>query len=272
MTDRTTLPDRGNALALLARWGYAARGIVYLLVGGLAALAALGQGGETTDSRGALERLMTAPWGDMLLGVICVGLVGYAIWRCVQAIKDTDRHGNDAKGVAIRAGLLVSAVTHTLLAFFAASLLFAPGGSAGDSGGGSEGLAGWLMQQPYGRWLTGAVGLAIIGAGVAHGIKGWKTKFHRHFDMPPRTQRWAYPICRFGLVIRGLVFLLIGAFFLIAAYRMNPDQAGGLAEVFNTLRRQWFGQWLLAFVAFGLFAFGLYSLLEAVYRRVDPPS
>ncbi|WP_104204005.1 DUF1206 domain-containing protein [Billgrantia saliphila] len=270
MTDSTTTPDGGDALTLLARWGYAARGVVYLLIGGLAALAAFGQGGQTTDSRGALESLMTAPWGNLLLGIICVGLLGYAIWRCTQAIKDTDRHGTDAKGMAIRAGLLVSAITHTLLAIFAASLIFTIGGSSGGSGGGSEGLASWLMQQPYGRWLVGAVGLAIIGAGIAHGIKGCKTQFDRHFDMPPRTQHWAYPICRFGLVIRGLVFLIIGSFFIIAAYQFDPDQAGGLSEVFNTLRSQSFGQWLLALVAIGLFAFGLYSLLEAIYRRVNP--
>lgn len=269
MTNGTTAPDRGDALTLLARWGYAARGIVYLLVGGLAALAALGQGGETTDSRGALESLMGAAWGDVLLGAISLGLLAYALWRCIQAIKDTDRHGADAKGLAIRAGLLVSAVTHTMLAFFAASLIFTLGGNSGDSGGGSEGLASWLLQQPYGRWLLGAVGLAIIGAGVAHGIKGWKAKFDRHFDMPSQTKRWAYPICRFGLVIRGLVFLIIGSFFTIAAYQVDPNQAGGLAEVFSTLRSQIFGRWLLAFVALGLFAFGLYSLLEAVYRRVN---
>lgn len=271
MAKSISTPDQAGALDAIARWGYAARGIVYLLVGGLAALAALGQGGETTDSRGALERLMFAPWGDVLLGVISLGLVGYAIWRCTQAIKDTDHHGADAKGLAIRTGLLVSAVTHTLLAFFAASLIFTLGANSGGSGGGSEGLASWLMQQPYGRWLVAALGVVIIGAGCAHGIKGWKAQFDRHFDMPPSTQQWAYPVCRFGLVVRGLVFLIIGAFFLIAAYQFDPDQAGGLADVFSTLRSQMFGRWLLAFVALGLFAFGFYSLLEAIYRRVNAP-
>jgi hypothetical protein len=264
-------PDREDAFDAIARWGYAARGIVYVLIGGLATLATLGQGGETTDSRGALESLMAAPWGDLLLGAISVGLLGYALWRCIQAIKDTDHHGTGAKGMAIRAGLLVSAVTHTLLAFFAASLIFTLGGSSGGSESGSESLAGWLMQQPYGRWLVAAVGLAILAAGIAHGIKGWKAKFDRHFDMPPRTQHWAYPICRFGLVIRGLVFLIIGTFFLVAAYRVDPNEAGGLVEVFSTLRSQVYGRWMLAVVAVGLFAFGLYSLLEAVYRRVNAP-
>ncbi len=33
-----------------------------------------------------------------------------------------------------------------------------------------------------------------------------------------------------------------------------------------------FGTWLIGFVALGLVAFGTYSLLEAIYRRVEPDS
>ncbi|MDN7133779.1 DUF1206 domain-containing protein [Halomonas sp. MC140] len=270
MANSMNNPDHRDAITLFARMGYAARGIVYVLVGGLAALAAFGQGGQTEGSRGALERVLTAPFGKVLLGIIAVGLLGYAMWRTIQALKDADHHGNDAKGLAIRAGLMVSGVTHILLAFFAASLIFQFGGSSGGSEGGSQGMAGWLMQQPFGRWLVGAVGLVLIGAGVAHAIKGYKAKFHKHFDMPIKTQRWAYPICRFGLVTRGVVFVILGTLFLLAAYHINPSQAGGTAEVFSTLRSQAYGQWLLAIVAVGLFAFGLYSILAAIYRQINP--
>lgn len=270
MVNSTPAPNHRDAISGFARMGYAARGIVYVLVGGLAALAAFGQGGQTEGSRGALERVLTAPFGKVLLGIIAVGLVGYAMWRTIQAVKDADHHGNGAKGLAIRAGLLVSAITHIALAFFAASLIFQFGGSSGGSGGGSQGMVGWLMQQPFGRWLVGGVGIAMIGAGCAHAIKGYKAKFHKHFAMPTQTQRWAYPICRFGLVTRGIVFVILGTLFIVAAYQFNPDQAGGTAEVFSTLRSQAYGQWLLAVVAIGLLAFGVYSLLAAIYRRINP--
>lgn len=260
-----------SALALFARFGYAARGIVYLLVGGLAALAAFDQGGQTTGSKGAISQLLTTPMGDVLLAALALGLVGYALWRCIQAITDTDHHGNGPKGLVIRASLLVSAVTHILLAVFAVRLALTLGGS-GSNEGGSDSAASWLMGQPYGRWLVGAVGLVMIGAGIAHGIKSARGQFVRHFDMPPQTQRWAYPICRFGLMIRGLVFVVVGLFFIIAAYQLNPDEAGGIAEVFDTFRRQPFGTFLMGFVAIGLFAFGAYSMLEAFYRRVNPSS
>ncbi|EHJ92055.1 hypothetical protein KUC_2000 [Vreelandella boliviensis LC1] len=263
-------PDHRDAITLYARMGYASRGIVYVLVGSLAALAAFGQGGQTEGSRGALEHVLTAPFGKVLLAIMAIGLVGYAMWRTIQAVKDADHHGNGAQGLAIRAGLLASAITHTLLAFFAATLIFQFAGSSGDSGGGSQGVASWLMQQPFGRWLVGGVGLIMIGVGMAHALKGYKAKFDKHFAMPLQTQQWAYPICRFGLVTRGLVFVIVGSFFIIAAYQINPNQAGGMGEVFSTLRSQPYGQWLLAFVALGLFAFGLYSVLAAIYRRINP--
>ena len=135
-----------KALALFARVGYAARGIVYLLVGGLAALAAFSQGGQTTGSKGALTRLLSAPMGEVLLGALALGLTGYALWRCIQAITDTDHHGNGPKGLVIRASLAVSAVTHILLAVFAVRLIVTLSGS-GSKGGGSEG-AGRLAYEP----------------------------------------------------------------------------------------------------------------------------
>ena len=255
-------------LQLYARFGYASRGIVYLMVGGLATLAAFNQGGETTGSRGALERLLSAPAGDILLVIVAVGLFGHTLWRFMQCAFDADAHGRSVRGVVIRSGLLVSAITHGLLAIFALSQVFTLGQSGGQSGGSST--AGWLIQQPFGRWMVALVGGFLIGAGVAHLVKAYKKGFDRHFSMPTATQRWAYPICRFGLATRGVVFIIAGVLFVIAAWQGAPGQAGGTPEVFTLLRRQAFGQWLLGVVAVGLFAFGLYSLLLSAYRRIDP--
>ncbi|WP_026098943.1 DUF1206 domain-containing protein [Kamptonema formosum] len=69
----------------LARFGYAAKGAVYAIVGLLAAQAAFGAGGRTTDARGALETIVTQPFGKFLLSLVAIGLIGFALWRFVQA-------------------------------------------------------------------------------------------------------------------------------------------------------------------------------------------
>jgi len=262
----------GGALEIVARLGYGARGVVYLLVGGLATLEVVGSRGETTGSRGAVSSLLAAPMGNVLLTVLAICLVCYSIWRCVQSIRDTDNHGFSTKGLVIRASLLISAVSHILLAVFAASLIYTFELSSGGGSGDSASNVAWLMRQPFGQWLVAIVGGCVMGAGVAHLAKAWKTGFDKHFDISAQARRWAYPVCRFGLATRGVVFLIVGCLFIVAAWQVDPNEAGGTKEAFEALRNQAFGVWLFAVVALGLFAFGVYSLLESVYRRVRPLS
>ena len=68
-----------------ARFGYAAKGVVYVVVGALAAIAAFGQGGQTTGSRGALETISHQPFGQALLGIVALGLIGYGVYEFVKA-------------------------------------------------------------------------------------------------------------------------------------------------------------------------------------------
>jgi hypothetical protein len=125
--------------------------------------------------------------------------------------------------------------------------------------------------QPLGRWLVALIGLAVIGAGLAHLVKGYRAKFEKHLQMDRATLEKVSPICRFGLVARGIVFLIIGGFFIVAAWRFSSGEVVGLKGALETLQQQPYGWILLAIVALGLFAFGIYSLIEARYRRVDGP-
>lgn len=255
-----------QGLRLLARMGYAARGVIYVIVGSLAALAALGRGGETTDSRGALTELLDAPFGKILLGIVAFGLVGYSVWRTVQALLDADDHGTGPKGLAIRGGMAVSAVTHLGLAFAAAGLVF--GWGTGGSGNASQEWTARLMSERWGGWLVGAAGLAIIGAGIAHAIKAWRGRFRRRLEIDEQEQRLIMPISRFGLYARGAVFLIIGGFLLTAAVQNDPSEARGLSGALQALQGQPYGWILLGIVAVGLVAFGAYSIIESIYRRI----
>ncbi len=265
---KSTQEQAQEKLIWLARFGYATRGVVYIIVGALSLLAAFGEGGKTTDTKGALRSVMSTPFGDIMIGIIAFGLFGYALWRFVQAIKDVDDHGTDPKGLAVRGGLLVSAVTHTSLGIYALDMLFGFGG--GSSGGGSKGMAAMLMQQPWGRWLVGIVALCILGAGIAHVLKALKEKYERYFDMDRSLMEKVSPVIKFGLIARAVVFAIIAFFLAYAAWTYDPQKAKGLDAALEFIQQQAYGSYLLGVVALGLFAFGVYSFLEGIYRRIHP--
>jgi hypothetical protein len=255
----------------LARLGYASRGIIYALIGVFALLAALGQaGGGTTGTKGAIASILNAPGGWVLVLVVALGLLGYSAWRFCQAVFDADAHGSGGKALVIRTGLFVSGITHLLLAIWAAKLSVG-NASRGGSGGSQESLVSTLMSQSFGQWLVGALGIILIGVGLAQFLKGHGEKFEKYFSWDQETRRKLVPFCKFGLYTRGVIFAIVGGFVTYAAVTTNPSNAGGLEEALNWLQSQAYGPWLLGAVGVGLVCFGVYSVVEAVYRRVQAP-
>ena len=269
-------PIRGrarNSLEVLARVGYVAKGFVYILVGLLAAMAAasLGSGG-VEGSRGALSSLRDEPLGAVLLGAIALGLIGYVVWRLVQAIKDPDGHGTDLRGLVQRAGMILSALTHGGLAVWAAGL--ALGHRLGDDDDqGTRAWSGRLLEQPFGAWLLGAVAIGIIIFGVAQCVIAYRASYQQRLQaMNRRTRRWVDVVARVGFVTRGIVAWIAGAFILSAALTSDPSEARGLEGALQALERQAYGPVLLGVVAAGLAAHGVFEIVKAKYRRLGPIS
>ena len=146
----------------LARFGYATKGVVYAVVGGLGLAVAIGAGGQTTDPHGALETIGAQPFGQLLLVLVTVGLAGYALWRLFQAVADPDREGTEAKGIAKRIGHGIAALIYLGLAFSAGQLTIAIGGR----GGSPQDWTAWLLSQPFGQVLVIGVGAAVALYGV----------------------------------------------------------------------------------------------------------
>lgn len=260
----------GPWITLLARFGYAAKGVVYIIIGVLAAYAAFKGSGETTDSHGALEEIISQPYGKYLLGAVAIGLAGYALWRFVQALKDTEDKGSGVKGIVIRIGYAVIGVVYAGLAFSAVQILLGFG-SNGDSDSASQEWTETLLAQPFGQWLVALVGAIFIIFALSHFYKAYTAKFRRKLvtgEMSPKVQTFAIRTGRFGLTARGIVFGIIGAFFILAALHSNPGEARGLGGALTALQQQTYGQILLGVVALGLIAYGFYMLVEARYRRI----
>ncbi|MBA3447986.1 MAG: DUF1206 domain-containing protein [Pseudaminobacter sp.] len=256
----------GNKFEMLARSGYAARGVVYFVVGAMALLSVAGGSGGSVGSEGALSALLAQPFGWILLFITGLGLVGHSLWRLAQSVLNADGRDDSLKCYVIRAALFVSAVTHAFLALNAFQIALA--GVGGESKG-EAGAAAWLMQQPFGRWLVGAAGLAILGAGAAQIFKGFSGGFDKWLAIPSKRMPLIFAICAAGLVARGVIFLIVGVFFLYAGFMVDSSQAGGLADALAWVRSLPFGPWLYGLAAAGLFAFGGYSVIEALYRRMD---
>jgi len=257
----------------LARLGFAAKGIVYFVVGLLAAQAAFGTGGKTTDSSGALSTIVTQPFGKFLLALVTIGLIGYALWRLVQTIFDPEHAGEPtkAKQIAQRIGYGLSALTYSGLALTAIKLIMGNPTSGGDS---TQDWTARFMAQPFGRWLVGLAGLVVIGVGLAYLYEAFKAKFQRHFNlnlMSESEQQWTKRLGQFGIAARGIVFGIIGLFLTLAALRQNANEARGLGGALAALAAQPFGPWLLGIVALGFIAYSIYSLIEARYRQIRHP-
>ena len=267
---RQTARKHSPLLVAFGRFGHAAKGVVYILIGVLAVQVALGRGGETTDSQGALARIAAAPFGQFLLIAAAAGIAGYALWRLLQAALDTDGVGTDGEGIVKRLGYAGSAVIHASLALSAVRLLQT--GSAGESSSSStQSWTAQLLQKPFGQVLVGLAGLVVIGVGGYQLYKGVQAKFREDLnlgEMSETEERWATRLGQIGYCARGIVFGLIGVFLIVAAVQANPDEARGIDGALATLAAQSFGPWLLGVVAAGFVAYGLYMFAEARYRRM----
>lgn len=255
-------------MTLLARLGFAARGVVYLLIGWFAFDAAQ-NGGKPSDNQGAMASMLEAPFGKVLLGLCAVGFAGYAIWRLTEAVLDPEGRSDTGKGRFERLGYAMSGIVHIGLAVLAARLALrnspAAQGSPGDAS--AQSWSAWLLQQPGGVALLIGVGLLLLAVAAAQAWKAYKASFDElRGDMPaPTYVRW---IGRTGYAARALIFAMIAWFIISAARHNNSAEAGGLGRALQKLQAQEHGAILLGLVAIGLILFGIFSLVEARYRRI----
>jgi hypothetical protein len=247
-----------------ARFGYAAKGAVYILVGVMGIAAAISEGGQATGSSGALARIADSGLGQVALVLIAVGLTGYVVWGLVRATVDPEDDG-----VGHRIFYLITAVIYGILAVQAARLVLG-GGGGGSSGGGASSWSAQLMQQPFGVWLVGLAGVAIGLYGVQQAWNAWRVDLDDHLDLASmsRTARtWTIRSGRLGLAARGVVFVIIGGYVVTAAVQADPSEARGLNGVLSMMEQT---PWLLGLVALGLLGYGLYNLVRARYRIIRP--
>jgi hypothetical protein len=247
--------ERSEAADVGARSGLVARGLLWLIVGILAANVALG-GHEEADKHGALETLKQQPFGKVLLVAVALAFAAHASFRVLEGAVGRDSWWK-------RAWQLARAGVYLFLAGSTVKLLVSGSGKE-DAAKPTARVMGW----PAGRWIVGAVGAGIVIAGLAMAVRGIRQEFTDKLDMPRGRMRDVVEKAGLaGLVGRGLVYALVGGFLVEAAVRFDPRQAKGLDASLKTLAAQPFGELLLWVAVAALLSFSLWSFLEARYRR-----
>ena len=262
---------RGSGAQLLSRLGYAAKGVVYCIMGLTAARVAIGDGGATTDRKGAIEAIYEQPFGQFLLGVVIVGLVGYALWCLIlRALLDVEHKGTDAKGLLSRVANGVVGISYGSLAYGAFRLLTGTGSAGKSSDASTQDWTAVLLRQPYGEPLVILAGAVVIAVAFYCFAQAYKASFMKDFEyMGQMAQTWVRRLQHSGRAAQGVVFSLIGIFLIIAAIKHNAHDAKGVGGSLKQLAHEPYGHAVLAIVALGLIAYGLFSLCQARFRRIS---
>lgn len=258
--------SHSSAARALARAGLAARGVLYILIGWVAILVALGQTSRQADQQGALQMLAGQPYGLISLWLLAIGFAGYALWRLSEAAFGVT---GDGRGAGPRLKSLARAVVYAFFAVLTFKII--SGKSGGSQTSQQQDLTATVMRHNGGRWLVGLVGLVIVVAGLVLVAEGLRRKFMKYLmtgRMSPRTRRVVERLGMIGTAARGAVFAIAGILVIDAAVTHKPAQAGGIDKALLTLRSQPLGEFLLALAALGLVIFGVYGLCEARWRKV----
>jgi hypothetical protein len=259
----------GQLLAWMARIGYAARGVVFLIIGGFALLAALGAAARPQGMSSALQTLLGNAGGGALLWIVAVGLACFAAWRFLQAFLDADQLGSSLKGLMRRVGFAASGVFYVGLAAATVQMTFAA--HASNDNRAARDWTHWALTKPLGRALVAATAICFVLVAISLILKVIRAPYRRRLQAHLLTREAAVALGSFGILTRAIVVLMIAAFLAFAAYDANSREVLGLSGALRSLQEQPYGGVLLAFAALGFIAFGVFEMIEAVARRVRTP-
>ncbi len=249
------------ALQMGARVGYGVSGVLHLLIAWIALQVAWFASGKPADQSGALQTLSTSAPGRWALWVAVAGFLALGLWQLASALAvrtrgQTSQWGLKAKGIS-------KAVLYLVLGW--TCLSFAKGQPSSSTSQNAD-FTATLLRHAGGRALVAVIGLAIIGVGGYHVVKGWNRKFLK--DLSEHPGSFATRAGVVGYIAKGVALVVVGVLFLAAALQNSPDKATGLDGALRSMRQQAFGSWLLTVVALGIGAYGLYSFARARYARV----
>jgi hypothetical protein len=244
------------------RFGMIVYGVVHLIVAWLAVQLALGQHNENASQKGAMQTLAKQPFGPVLLWLVAIGMTMLVLWRGLEAVVG-HREYDGVKRWRKRAASGFKAILYGYIAVLAFQYAVGSGSSAGS---GSSSYTAKLMNQPFGRWLVGLVGVAIIAYGLHYAYRGWSEKFMENLDVrgtigdTGKAYRW---LGKAGYISKGIAFMVLGGLFIAAGVTHHAKKSGGLDDALRTVLQQPLGPVLLILMAAGIACYGLFCFARA---------
>lgn len=251
-----------------ARVGFLGKGLVAVVVGGVALRLALGEPASLVGPEGALRQFVGHAMGRATLAFLALSLWAHAAWKLVQALLDPEDKGRGIAAVAERIAFGGAALGYAALGLAAARLSL---GQMLGSGTTLDDVSASVLTPTLGRWLVGAAGAVVVVMGVLQVRLGLVAGFRHIFplDRMRRAERLlVVGLGRAGYVSLGIVSGLIGWFLMRVAVYVNPDLAGGWRDALGFLAGVGETRWTLGLVAAGLLCYGLYFILQARYRTI----
>jgi hypothetical protein len=238
-----------NVVRAMARTGYLAKGIVYLLIGGLTLLVVAGERRTLPSGDTAVRTIGEQPFGQALLIAIGIGLMCYALWRAVQVVLDPDGANHRGHRLLPRMGYAFSGLSYGALAILAFQMANGRGASQGNS---EQTFVAKCLAMDGGAIIVGVAGVLVIIYALYQLYTGVTSDFMKQLrtnEMSPGMQRAALWSGRGGISARAIVFVVIG---------------GALAELASNP----FGMLILGLIATGLTLYGAHQLVLARYRQI----
>ncbi|MFE2571753.1 DUF1206 domain-containing protein [Streptomyces mirabilis] len=259
-----------RAVAAAARAGFVARGVIYVLIGVLSLRIAFSGGGKQADRGGAIAEIAQKPFGTVLLWLLGAALAGMAVWRLSEAAfgqAGPDGEKPDKRAMAAGRFVFYGFVSYSVLSYAAGD----KGSGSGSSDKNSQDVTAKALDWPGGQWIVGIAGTAVAAAGVWIAVRAVMRKFEKHLKMSEISQKTRKVVDFFGVfggTARGIVFATAGGFAIAAAVQHKPGKAKGMDNTLRTFAGTPAGPWLLALIAIGLMAFGVFSWANARWRKV----
>ncbi|HUR09735.1 MAG TPA: DUF1206 domain-containing protein [Flavitalea sp.] len=258
-----------RSISPIAQTGLTAKGIVYCIMGLLAFMSAFelnGQRNEDADKKGAFEFIQKQTGGQIMLGIIAVGLLCYCSWRFYETFRKKTADGKE-KTPAKKFRYLFSGLIYLSLAFYAGKMLFQYKKNNQDS---TQQQVAQLLEKPFGQWLVAGFGLIIAAVGVYQAYYGLSEKYKKHvqkLNLHAKNTRYLLASGKIGYVSRGIVWLIISWLLLKASIHANSKEAGDTGKAFGFLESSPFGSYLLAALGLGLVCYGFFNFIRARYEK-----